>query len=70
MQQLSFLLAPVVPMVCFALVLWLDRLEESLDTPRATPAGLDQTPAEPVRSASPAPAPAFAVPAPELAARD
>ena len=33
MHQLSFLLAPLIPMVCLALLLWLDRLEESLDSP-------------------------------------
>ena len=70
MQQLSFLVAPIVPLVCFALVLWLDRLEESLDIPSASSA-------EPMRAgaaveSSPGyapppspPTPVFAVPATE-----
>jgi hypothetical protein len=31
-MYLSVLVAPLIPLVCLALVLWLDRLEESLDS--------------------------------------
>jgi hypothetical protein len=31
-MYLSVLAAPLIPLMCLALVLWLDRLEESLDS--------------------------------------
>ena len=48
MQHLNVLVAPIVPLACLVLVLWLDRLEESLNAPRRARQTVPEPAADPV----------------------